>query len=209
MICRQDSARTDFDRAYRRAVLGSLLARLRRRPDDLLAYHEVRRGLSAAAETCRGLRVVPVDQIIGSTDRCRDFDRDFRPRHAHCANRWVSVARAHGEGKSLPPVQLYRIGDTYFVRDGHHRVSVARVRGQVLIDAEVIEVLVHAAPPAADPAARPRADAGAVATVAPIHRGGMARVPFRHRAGEALVAFGHWLQGTPPASTGGLGRVAG
>jgi hypothetical protein len=145
-----EQARADFDRAHRRAALGGLLARLRRRPDGLLAYREVRRGLAVAAESYRGVRAVPIDRIVGSTDRSRDFDRAFRPRRGHCAGRWVSVARAHGEGKALPPVQLYRIGDAYFVRDGHHRISVARVRGQAAIDAEVVEVLARGAPPAAD-----------------------------------------------------------
>jgi hypothetical protein len=192
-------ARADFDRAHRRAALGGLLARLRRRPDGLLAYHEVRRGL-AAAESYRGVRAVPVDRIVGSTDRYRDFDRAFRPRRGHCAGRWVSVARAHGEGKSLPPVQLYRVGDGYFVRDGHHRVSVARFRGQAVIDAEVVEVVVLGALPVAEPDVRPRADAGKAAVRR--GRGQTAWPPLRRRAGGALVSLGHRLQGvalTPAA----------
>jgi hypothetical protein len=187
-------ARVDFDRAHHRALLGALVARLRRRPDVLLAFEEVRRGLAVAAESYRGVRAVPVDRIVGSTDRWGDFDRAFRPRRAHCADRWVSVARAHGEGKSLPPVQLYRIGDAYFVRDGHHRVSVARVRGQAAIDAEVIEVLASGAVPQA---------------TARQDRGGIGRTPLRCRAGGVLVALGHRLLGTPPALAGGApGRVA-
>ena len=201
-----ERAVADFDRAHRRAALGGLLARLRRRPAGLLAYHEVRRGLAAAAESYRGVRAVPVDRVVGSTDRCRDFDRAFRPRRGHCAGRWVSVARAHGEGKELPPVQLYRVGDAYFVRDGHHRVSVARVRGQAAIDAEVVEVAERGAPPVTGPGVRPPADAGEAA--AREGRGGTARHPLRRLAGAALVSLGHRLQGTPPLPTAGeLGRV--
>lgn len=136
-----EEAVADFDRAYHRAVLGDLLARLRRRPNDLLSYHAVRSGLATGGERYRSVQVVSVDRIIGSTDRCRDFDRAFRPRRGHAGHRWRSVARADAEGKMLPPVQLYQVRDAYFVRDGHHRVSVARARGKPCVDAEVVEVL--------------------------------------------------------------------
>ena len=155
----QEQARIEFDRARRRAALGHLLARLRRRPNTLLAYHGVRRGLTIAGEGYRGVRAVPVAKIVGSTDRWRDFDRAFRPLRAHAACRWVSVARAHGEGRALPPVQLYRVGDAYFVRDGHHRVSVARIRGQECVDAEVVELLARGPLSAARPAAPPPTNA--------------------------------------------------
>jgi hypothetical protein len=186
-----EQARADFDRAHLRAVLGGLLARLRRRPNGLLAYHEVRRGLAVAAESYRGVRAVPVDRVVGSTDRWRDFDRAFRPRRSHCAGRWVSVARAHGEGKSLPPVQLYRVGDAYFVRDGHHRVSVARFRGQAIIDAEVIEVLARDALPAAEPGGRPRTAAGAAGRTPRARLRclvGLAAAPLARRAGKLRSA---------------------
>ena len=151
-----EQAVADFDRAHHRAVLGDLLARLHRRPNDLLSYHEVRGGLAADGERYRGVQAVSVDRIVGSTDRCRDFDRAFRPRRGHAAHRWLSVARADSEGRDLPPVQLYQVGDAYFVRDGHHRVSVARARGKPWVDAEVVEVLAHAPVRAARPAAPPR-----------------------------------------------------
>ena len=130
----------DFDRAYHRAVLGDLLARLRRRPNDLLSY-KVRSGLASGGERYRGVRVISVDRIVGSTDRWRDCDRAFRPRRGHAAHRWLSVARADSEGTTLPPVQLYQIRNASFVRDGHHRVSVARARGKPCVDAEVVELL--------------------------------------------------------------------
>jgi hypothetical protein len=143
----------DFDRVRRQALFHTLLTWLCRRPNGLLAYHEVRGRLAVAGESYRGLRAVPAAWIVGSTDRCRDFDRAFRPRRDHCAARWLSVARAHSEGKSLPPVQLYQVGDAYFVRDGHHRVSVARARGQTIVEAEVVEVIVS--PPSAPLASPP------------------------------------------------------
>ena len=159
----QEHLRADFDRAHRRAAWGSRLARLRHRPNGLLSYHETRRRLVLTGENDRGIRVVPVDKIVGSTDRCHDFDAAFRPLRADSASRWLSVARGYAAGRSLPPVQLYQIADAYFVRDGHHRVSVARVRGLGWVDAEVVEV--HAlAPLPAPQATKPSPTTGAGAT---------------------------------------------
>jgi hypothetical protein len=134
----------DFARARRRAFLHDVLAALGGRPNDLIPLHEVRRRVSPEGESHRGVQTVPLAQIVGSTDRSRDFDRAFLPRRRHSAARWKSVGRAHQQGRELPPVELYRVGDVYFVKDGHHRVSVARARGQEFIDAEVVEGRVRA-----------------------------------------------------------------
>ena len=117
-----DGPAAAYGRVRRQPVLDALLARLRGRPNSLLAYLEVRRGLALRGESYRGLLAVPVASIVGSTDRAADFDRAFRPRRDHCAARWVSVARTCAEGKALPPVQLDQVGEDYFARDGHHRV---------------------------------------------------------------------------------------
>src|SRR5215211_4631094 len=137
----QTYLRNEFARAHHRAVWGNQLARLRRCPIGLRSYSEIRRQLVVLGESYRGIQEVPVDRIVGSTDRWNDFDPAFRPLRANSADRWVSVARGYDAGRSLPPVQLYQIADAYFVHDGHHRVSVARVRGQVWVEAEVVEVL--------------------------------------------------------------------
>lgn len=126
----------EFDRAHRKAVLRDLLATVSRRSNRLIPYHEARRGASGV-ESYRGIRSVPIARIVGSVDRFEDFDRAFLPRTRHSAGRWQSVARAHVAGRGLPPVQLYEIGGDYFVQDGHHRISVARLGGQQFIDAEV------------------------------------------------------------------------
>jgi hypothetical protein len=133
-------ARADFERARRRAAVAGLFVALTRRPAGLLPYREARRGVAVVGERYRGLGAVPVDRIVGSTDRFQDFDRAFRPRRAETAARWQRVARAHYAGTGLPPVRLRRLGGSYFVEDGHHRVSVARALGQRFVDAEVIEV---------------------------------------------------------------------
>jgi hypothetical protein len=84
-----------------------------------------------------GLRSVAIDQIVGSEGRCADFDRDFHPLQSHTAQRWQRVATARGDGMALPPVELIKVGGEYYVRDGHHRISVARAQGQRCIDAIV------------------------------------------------------------------------
>jgi hypothetical protein len=100
--------------------------------------------LSEIEGTCRiddrcyaGLQTVPIEQIRGSEGRSSDFDRDFHPLQDHCKGRWLRVAAARDQGKVLPPVVLVQVGDVYFVRDGHHRISVARALGQLDIEAEV------------------------------------------------------------------------
>lgn len=135
----EEQIRGDFERARQKAFVHDLMSVLRRRPNDLIPYHEVRRRLSPERESYRGMQVVPVKQIVGSVDRFRDFDRAFLPRHNYTAGRWKNIDRAYYQDVRLPPVQLYKVGDVYFVKDGNHRVSVARERGIEFIDAEVIE----------------------------------------------------------------------
>jgi hypothetical protein len=81
---------------------------------------------------------VPIAQIGGSEGRASDFDRDFNPIKGHTRQRWLGIAAAREQGKVLPPVSLIRVGDLYFVKDGHHRISVARAFGQEAIEAKVI-----------------------------------------------------------------------
>ncbi len=84
-----------------------------------------------------GVQTVLINQIKGSEGRSSDFDDDFNPVHTHTIDRWVSVADAYSYGAALPAVELIRLGETYFVRDGHHRISVARAFGEEYIDAKV------------------------------------------------------------------------
>ena len=134
-----EQVRQDFERARHKALLHDLLAIVKRQPNELIPYHEVRNRVSPDRESYRGFQTVPVDQIVGSVDRFRDFDREFLPRHGHTAGRWQNIDRAYYQDIRLPPIQLYKVGDVYFVKDGNHRVSVAKERGVEFIDAEVIE----------------------------------------------------------------------
>jgi hypothetical protein len=137
-------AQTDFLRARRRAALGAMVARLRGEPDDVrhvLPYEEVVAALGYVSEHFAGNAVVPLDAIVGTVDRSRDFDRSFRPTTGRVRSRWEHIATAMRRGEAMPPVDLVRIGQIYFVRDGHHRVSVARALGHNDIDAMVTEVV--------------------------------------------------------------------
>lgn len=128
-----------FDLAVRRALFHDVIAFFRRRSNNLLPYHEISRRTAPEGESYRGQQTVRLDQIIGSVNRFEEFDRSFMPRRRHARKRWTSLDRAWHDGVILPPVQLIRVGDVYFVKDGNHRVSVARQHGQEFIDAVVVE----------------------------------------------------------------------
>ena len=113
-----------------------------RRSNELLPFDTVRTHLPTAAQQYRGAQEVPLSKIVGSVGRYRDFDRAFLPRQNNTKQRWLSIGRARYQDVDLPPVELYKIGDSYFVKDGNHRVSVARDRGQAYIDAIVTEIAV-------------------------------------------------------------------
>ncbi|TMK72236.1 MAG: chromosome partitioning protein ParB [Actinobacteria bacterium] len=137
-------AQSDFSRARRRQALSRLARRLRREPDDvnvILPFDEVVEALGWRGETRLGLKVIPLDSIVGTVDRSRDFDRSFRPTSRRVRRRWEGIAEAIRRGQSMPPIDVYRIGDLHFVRDGHHRVSVARAMGLDTIDAYVTEIV--------------------------------------------------------------------
>ena len=137
-------AQHDFLRVRRRATLAGLTARLRGEPDDVrlvLPYEEVIAALGFVSEQSAGAAVVPLDAIVGTVDRGRDFDRRFRPTSGRVRSRWEHIAAAMRRGESMPPVDLVRIGEIYFVRDGHHRISVARALGRADIDAYITEVV--------------------------------------------------------------------
>ncbi|HKH36711.1 MAG TPA: hypothetical protein VKA82_05985 [Rubrobacter sp.] len=131
----------DFTRARRRARLRALVARIRREhtSNRLLSFDDVRREHAANNRLHRGTRVVEVEAIVGSVGRWRDFDRSFLPARASGGERWKRIDRAFQRGEYLPPVELYEIGDAYFVVDGHHRVSVARYHDVPTVEAAVAE----------------------------------------------------------------------
>jgi len=136
-------AQYDFSRARRRRALARLSARLRRADDvnHILPFEEVAQALGRVGERRLGEQTIPLDSIIGTVDRSREFDRAFRPTSQRVRARWERINLAQRTGKAMPPIDVYRIGDMHFVKDGHHRVSVARALGHRDINAYVTEVL--------------------------------------------------------------------
>ncbi len=127
MSPKQDSLR-DFDRARRKAFIQRILALVTRQSPDLLSFEQVREQLHLRDRRFQGLQEVPLVHIVGSVGRYQDFTRTFLPRTDGLRQRWAAVEDRVKEG-GLPPVELYKVGDAYFVRDGNHRVSIARAQG--------------------------------------------------------------------------------
>ncbi|HEU0089776.1 MAG TPA: chromosome partitioning protein ParB [Pseudonocardiaceae bacterium] len=142
-------AEHDFLRMRRRQVLSRLAGWLRREPDDVslvLPFDEVVAALGRVGERRLGHQVIRLDSIVGSVDKTRDFDRYFRPTSGRVRQRWERLAIATRRGEPIPPIDVYRVGDLHFVRDGHHRVSVAHALGLHTIEAAVTEVLTRVEP---------------------------------------------------------------
>ena len=132
------SATQLFQRAQRHSLWYRLKARLLGRTAQLLNLSDFKSRLPVSSSRYGGVQTVQLDRIIGSEQRAGDFDRAFHPAKTHLRDRWVSVAMACRQYITLPPVKLIQIGGQYFVRDGHHRISVALALGQIDIEAEVI-----------------------------------------------------------------------
>jgi hypothetical protein len=140
----QADAQFDFGRARRRRAMSRLAARLRREPSDInviLPFEEVVEALGRRGERRLGLKTIELDSIVGTVDRGREFDRSFRPTSGRVRGRWERIATAQRKGQEMPPIDVYRIGELHFVKDGHHRVSVAREMGFEVIDAYVTDVV--------------------------------------------------------------------
>ena len=131
----------EFTAARRRARIRRLRAKLRRKPGvrTLLSFEEQRRSLRAYGGICRGRTTVEMSRIVGSAGKHDYFDEGFMPLRSLSRERWKRIDRAFRLGHELPPVTLYKLGRLFFVKDGHHRVSVARFHGAEWIDAEVTE----------------------------------------------------------------------
>jgi nucleotide-binding universal stress UspA family protein len=130
----------DFYRARRRAALQEIMARLTGKSADLLSFEDVRQKLKAKGIAARELKEIPLDAIVGSVGRYADFTRSFLPRRDSDRERWAKVEVAVTGLIGLPPIDVYQIGQAYFVLDGNHRVSVARELGATHIQADVTEV---------------------------------------------------------------------
>jgi hypothetical protein len=141
----EEQVAVDFIHARRRAFVRRVGARLRGDPSSgAPSFEETRKFLGARNKIRLGRRVVAIEKIVGSVGRSMDFDGAFLPVCRSLAGRWKRVDRAFHLGVDLPPVELYKLGNRYFVLDGNHRVSVARYQGVQWIEAEVTRFYAHA-----------------------------------------------------------------
>jgi hypothetical protein len=132
-------ARDQFARARRRAALQQAFAALTGKSLKLLPYDDVREKLKFIGSAYRGLEEIPLDAIVGSVGRYQDFTRTFLPTNPQDADRWANM-RIYIDDGELPAIDVYKVGEVYFVIDGNHRVSVARELKQVYITAHVTEI---------------------------------------------------------------------
>ncbi len=128
----------DFTRARNKAFFNEIQHLLSPEEASLISLNDVKQLIRPINETYLGMKVIPIDKIIGSEGRYKDFDNNFFPKSSHLRNRWEHVDEAAIKSINLPPIKVYEIAGLYFVRDGNHRVSVAKARGTEFIDAEVV-----------------------------------------------------------------------
>jgi hypothetical protein len=179
-----------YDRACNRAWLRRIWAVLTRRPYRLLDLAAVQAKCEVRQRYQDGKQTVPIRQIRGSEGRSSDFDAEFRPLKGHGSRRWIGIALARHQGKALPPVELIQVGDVYFVRDGHHRISVARAFGQQDIEAEVTVWQIQA--PANEPTPWERRATGQNVTSREIGSGQL-HPGLRSRLAAAWVGLRAWV----------------
>ena len=135
----EQQAQLEAEALSRRVLIQGLLRRLRGQPNQLLPYSAVLE-LRPKSEAYKGLQTIEVDKIIGLVDRYGDFDAGFMPKEPFALERWTKLRQAQLKGIEFPPIHVYKVGDTYFVKDGNHRTALAKVQGQQFIDAYVIEL---------------------------------------------------------------------
>ncbi len=177
-------AEADFLRVRRQEMMSRLGRGILGRDGTTLSLDEVVGALGQLGERNLGVKVISLDKIVGSVDKVRDFDPEFRPTSGRSRTRWERIAEAVRRGQELPPIDVYQVGEQYFVRDGHHRVSVLRALGEKVIDADVtaIRTAIEAVPIA------DREDLKA----AELHRIFLERVPLDRLARRECVCENAW-----------------
>ncbi len=136
----RNTAFDDFENAFRKGFWRSMIAWLTMSESRLLPFDEVLRRYELKGQHSIGIKTVPIENVVGSVGRYRDFDNIFLPRQTRTRDRWISIDQAHLTDTPLPAVELYKVGNEFYVKDGNHRISVAREKGQKFIDAYVTEI---------------------------------------------------------------------
>ena len=126
-----------FRKMLAHGSLHRLWAKLTRQHFHLLDLDETMKGHPVEASHYAGLKTVSIDHIHGTQGKSAEFDAEFNPTQEHSRTRWIGIALEKLRGHDLPPVELIEVNGVYYVRDGHHRISVSHAMGQAYIDAEV------------------------------------------------------------------------
>lgn len=140
MTIAEAQSEEDFSKARNKAFFNEIQHLLSPEESSLISLNDVKQLLKPNNETYVGMKTVPISKIVGSEGRYNDFDNHFFPKNSHLRNRWEHVDEAAINFINLPPIKVYEISGLYFVRDGNHRVSVAKSRGTEFIDAEVVSL---------------------------------------------------------------------
>ena len=130
----------DFNKAHSKALFNEIQHFLNPEEASLISFAEIKSILKPKDEIYVGLKTIPIEKIVGSEGRYKDFDNRFFPKSGFLRERWKHVDAAQYESIILPPIKVYELGGLYFVRDGNHRVSVAKARGIEFIDAEIVSL---------------------------------------------------------------------
>ncbi|MGC8766814.1 MAG: ParB N-terminal domain-containing protein [Brevinematia bacterium] len=134
-------SRVEFEKARAKSKLNEIIMKLSIGSNELFSLDEVKLLTKANTYKYKGIQSIPISKIKGSEGRYRDFDREFLPKHEGIRDKWENIADFLNQTTKIPPIVVYKIGDNYIVRDGNHRVSVAKELGLEYIDAEVIEMI--------------------------------------------------------------------
>ena len=133
-------AQEEFVRALKKARIQTVLSKLQLERSELLPFYDIKKLVKPKRQTYKGTYPIKVAEIMGSEGRYRDFTKAFLPKKSMLKNRWMNINKAHQQMVDLPSISVYKLGNAYFVRDGNHRVSVAKTMGVEFIDAEVVEL---------------------------------------------------------------------
>ncbi|PRY62578.1 ParB-like nuclease family protein [Knoellia remsis] len=133
-------AEADFLKVRRQQRVSGLARKVRGEQRRVLSLDEVLQAVGNRGEEALGVQSIPLDKIVGSVDKVREFDPSFRPTSGRNRARWERLAEAVRRGQPIPPIDVYQVGDLYFVRDGHHRVSVMKALGDTAIEADVTRI---------------------------------------------------------------------
>lgn len=131
---------SDFSRARNKAFINELQHFLNPDETKMISFNQVKKFLKPQNETYIGMRTIPISKIVGSEGRYKDFDNQFLPKNSFMKERWEHVDEAVIKEIVLPPISVYELGGLYFVRDGNHRVSVAKSKGVEFIDADIVSL---------------------------------------------------------------------